>query len=209
MEIFLPPCDPRLNEPSAEIALHEIASKETQGLIDQMYKIAAGERNEPEKRGMVGLAAPQIGVFKRVILVDIGVDTKRRAWGELRAYINPRIIHQSDEVALDREGCFSVDDHVCGLVPRSKQITIAAFDRDGSPVEETFFDYTARIFQHEIDHLDGKRFPDRVGQTGVLHWVELNEYPDYRQQWKNWPRLFSWDNWIRMKEGQTYSMSPE
>lgn len=209
METFLPPHDPRLNEPSEEIPLHEIVSAETQSLIDKMYKIAAGERNEPEKRGMVGLAAPQIGVLKRVILVDIGVDTKRRAWGELRAYINPRIVNRSEELVTDREGCFSVDNHVCGLVPRSKQITIAAFDREGNALEETFVDYTARIFQHEIDHLDGKRFPDRVGQLGKLHWVEPDEYPDYRQQWENWPRLFSWDNWLRMKEGKSYSMTPE
>lgn len=78
-----------------------IPSKEIQNLIDEMFRIAADQRGDPAKRGMVGLAAPQIGVFKRIILVDIGVDTQRRAWGEIKAFINPRIIEQSSETAVD------------------------------------------------------------------------------------------------------------
>ncbi|MBP7074289.1 MAG: peptide deformylase [Rhabdochlamydiaceae bacterium] len=208
MSHFLPPHDPRLNEPSLEVTQEELSSKEMQDLIEQMYTIAGGERGAPENRGLVGLAAPQIGVFKRVIIVDIGVDTKRTAWGKLKAYINPRIVASSPELALDREGCFSVDSHVCGVVPRSKQITIMAWDPEGNLIEETHSDYTARIFQHEIDHLDGKRFPDCVGEHGKLHWVELDEYPEYRLQWQNWPRLFLLENWIAMKKG-TYTKAPE
>ena len=81
MSHFLPPQDLRLNEMSIEIPLSEIHSKETQDLIDGMFKISHGERGEPEKRGLVGLAAPQIGILKRVIIVDIGVDTRRKEWG--------------------------------------------------------------------------------------------------------------------------------
>ena len=207
--MFLPPHDHRLNETSIEIPISEIRSKETQDLIDWMFKLSHGERGEPSKRGLVGLAAPQIGVFKRVIIVDIGVDTKRTEWGELKVYINPRFLEKSPELVIDREGCFSVDSHVCGLVPRSQWIKIAAFDRDGNEIVEEYADYTARIFQHEIDHLDGKRFPDRVGQNGMLHWVEPDQYPEYRIQWENWPKIFPWEGWINMKEGKPYSMTPE
>ncbi len=196
---FLPPHDHRLNESSMEVPVSEIQSKEIQDLVDWMLKISSGERNDPEQGGLVGLAAPQVGIFKRIIIVDVGVDTKRKEWGELKVYINPRITQQSSELVTDREGCFSVDSHVCGLVPRAKWVKIAAFDREGNPIQEEHFDYTARIFQHEIDHLDGKRFPDRVGQNGTLHWVELDEYPEYRLKWENWPVLFLWEDWIAMK----------
>ncbi len=207
MSHFLPPSDHRLNEISMEVPAHEIRSKEIQDLIDQMLKLSGGERNDPQKGGLVGLAAPQIGVLKRIIVVDIGVDTKRKEWGELRVYINPRIIDQSYELALDREGCFSVDGHVCGVVPRSKWVKISAYDRDGNEIQEEYSDFTARIFQHEIDHLDGKRFPDRVGQSGTMHWVEEDQYPEYRLKWETWPVLFPWENWIAMKEGKSYSIS--
>ncbi len=207
MSHFLPPHDPRLNEISTEVTIDELRSKEIQDLVDWMFKISTGERNDPEKRGLVGLAAPQVGAFKRIIIVDIGVDTKRREWGELKAYINPRIIEKSPELVIDREGCFSVDSHVCGLVPRSTWIKISAYDRDGNEIQEEHSDYTARIFQHEIDHLDGKRFPDRVGQDGKLHWIEPEEYSDYRLAWESWPNSFSWERWIKMKEGKPYSIS--
>ena len=162
MSHFLPPHDHRLNEHSEEVPVDQISSMEIQAIIDQMLKISVGERNEPEKRGLVGLAAPQIGVFKRIIIVDVGVDTKRKEWGELKVYINPRIVDKSSELVTDREGCFSVDNHVCGLVPRAQWIKIAAYDRDGNTVEERYTDYTARIFQHEIDHLNGVLFIDHL-----------------------------------------------
>ena len=201
MSHFLPPHDPRLNSVSKEIPLAEIPS---QDLIDLMFKLSAGERGDPKKRGLVGLAAPQIGEFKRIIMVDIGVDTTRREWGELRVYVNPQIVDRSEELVTDREGCFSVDKHVCGLVPRSKWIKITAYDRAGNLITEEHHDYTARIFQHEIDHLDGNRFPDRVGQHGKLHWVEEDQYPEYRIQWQTWPNTFPWDSWLAMKSGQPY-----
>ena len=210
MAHFLPPHDHRLCESSLEVPVSEIRSKEIQDCVDWMLKLSAGERNDPEKSGLVGLAAPQVGVFKRIIVVDVGVDTKRKEWGELKVYINPRIIEHSSELVTDREGCFSVDSHVCGLVPRSKWIKIAAFDREGKAIQEEHVDYTARIFQHEIDHLDGKRFPDRVGQNGMLHWVEPDEYPEYRLKWESWPAGFSWEEWIAMKEGKPYrAKAPE
>lgn len=146
MSHFLPPQDHRLNETSLEIPVSEIRSKETQDLIDWMLKISNEERREPEKRGLVGLAAPQIGVLKRVIIVDIGVDTKRKKWGKLKVYINPRIIEKSSELMIDREGCFSVDSHICGLVPRSKWVKIAAYDRDENEIIEEYSDYYGANF---------------------------------------------------------------
>ena len=136
-----------------------------------MFDIARGERTDPEAKVMVGLAAPQIGISKRIILVDIGVDSDRKNLGELTAFINPEILWHSEELVDGREGCFSVDDRVVGVVPRSKSIKIRAYDREGNLVSLELADFTARIFQHETDHLNGIRFPDRVGEGGKLQWV--------------------------------------
>jgi peptide deformylase len=111
----------------------------------------------------VGLAAPQIGIGARAILVMHGV---RPAQGEaavehVELYVNPRIVERSDELTLDYEGCLSVAD-VCGLVRRHRSIVVE-HGLPGAPLQRvaaTGFD--ARIFQHEVDHLDGVLYIDRV-----------------------------------------------
>ncbi len=199
--IFTPPGDPLLQQRSLEVPVDEIQSEETQVLIDQMFAIAKGERIDLEKRLMVGLAAPQIGVLKRIILVDMGIDSHRKEMGELVAFVNPEILSYSTEQVTLREGCFSVDSRVVGLVPRSEKILIQAFDRYGAPILQEISGYTARIFQHEVDHLNGIRFPDRVGRDGALHWVEEEEIAEYRKTSEIWPHKCTWDQWIQMKNG--------
>lgn len=206
---FIPPGDPHLNERSEEVSAEEIKSKEIQSVIDRMFEVANGEREEDAKRGLVGLAAPQIGVMKRIILVDMDVSRERLEWGELVAYINPIITWSSEETERDREGCFSVDAHVCGIVPRSSAIEITALDRYGEPIEKRLTGFTARVFQHEVDHLEGIRFPDRVGEDGLLHWIENEQVRDYRKNWREWPIAFPWKGWIAMKEGKYYDAPSE
>jgi peptide deformylase len=195
--------EPLLQTVSEAVFLHEI--KDIQGLIDEMFAIARGERGDEKGRKMVGLAAPQVGWAKKVILVDLGVERSRNELGELKAYLNPRISWRSEEEGLDREGCYSADPQLVGLVKRAQKVKISAWDRFGNPIEEEFSGFTARIFQHEIDHLEGIRFPDRVGENGkrgVLHWVKADEWDKYKQDPLNWPTLCSWDEWLAMKSGK-------
>ncbi len=204
MCLFLDPTDPLLNACASEVSLHEIPLQHIQSLIDQMFEAAQGERSvDPTKRPLVGLAAPQIGIAKRIILVDMAVTSERNSLGDLKAFINPEILWQSKEMLWDREGCFSVDRRIGGIVPRSESIKLIAYDRYGIALMEEFTGFTARIFQHEIDHLNGIRFPDRVGQEGALHWVEFSEFPEYRQNWQSWPNFCSWDKWLEMKENSS------
>lgn len=203
MCMFLNPADPQLNNRAQEIHLHEIPLPTTQALIDQMFEAAQGERTDATKRGLVGLAAPQIGIFKRIILVDMAVNSERKFFGELKAFINPEILWHSEEVLWDREGCFSVDKRIGGVVPRAASIKLIAYDRSGNPLMHEVTGFTARIFQHEIDHLNGIRFPDRVGKEGVLHWVEPFEFTEYRQNWQTWPARCAWDKWIHTKESDS------
>ena len=100
----------------------------------------------------VGLAAPQIGISKQVVVVDIGDEHG------LIELVNPKII-ASEGVEEDVEGCLSVPGK-SGLVKRAKKVTVEAQDRNGKPFTIKGEDLLARAFQHEIDHLKGILYVD-------------------------------------------------
>lgn len=98
----------------------------------------------------VGLAAPQIGISKRVAVVDIG--------DGLFELINPVIIERYGE-EIDKEGCLSIPG-IQGEVKRSAKVVVQCQDREGNLVQYAGEGFLARAFQHEIDHLDGVLFVD-------------------------------------------------
>jgi peptide deformylase len=105
----------------------------------------------------VGLAAPQIGVGKRVIVVDVSPVEKEAA---PLALVNPAIVESGGSVE-GTEGCLSLPG-VEGVVPRSEFVLVAALDEQGRPVRLHASGFLARALQHEIDHLDGILFIDRI-----------------------------------------------
>ncbi|MBC8288391.1 MAG: peptide deformylase [Nitrospinae bacterium] len=109
--------------------------------------------------GCVGIAAPQVGRFERIILVDISDKPKHVNHGFL-ILINPEITF-CEGSSLGREGCLSVPDYT-GKVERAKSITLKALNQKGEKLEFQMSGYEARAVQHEIDHLDGKLFLDRL-----------------------------------------------
>ncbi len=195
---FAPTDHPILSQRAEEVPVEQIPSGEIQWLIDEMLAIAKGERSDVMKRVMVGLAAPQVGVKKRVILVDVGIDANRKNLGTLHAYINPKIIWSSEETEWGREGCFSTD-HIHAIVPRAYKVRICAYDRQGNFLVEEHQGFTARIFQHEVDHLEGIRFPDRLGPEGKLLWVEEDDYEDYRAHWQTWDKTCPYSLWLKIR----------
>ncbi len=98
----------------------------------------------------VGLAAPQVGVLRRIVVIDVGD-------GPIEL-INPEIV-ATEGTQTDREGCLSVPDE-CGIVTRPMTVTVKAIDRNGEPFEMRGEELLARAFCHEIDHLDGKLYTD-------------------------------------------------
>lgn len=202
---FIPPCHQLLQARAEEVAVSDIASDKVQALIDRMFAIAKNERDDIESGAMVGLAAPQIGVSKRIILVNTGFDSQKKAIGELKVYINPRITWSSDELQREMEGCYSVDKRLVGLVERPKQIKVVAYDREANRVEVECSGLVATIFQHEIDHLEGVRFPDRIDNQAYLHWVTDEALAEYRLKWKNWDKTCPLDVWTAMKNGQPFT----
>lgn len=193
--------DARLSQRSDDVPLNEISSDEIQEIIDIMFSVAKGERQDLSHRVMIGLAAPQIGICKRIILVDTSVDRDRLNLGNLKVYINPVIKKASETLEKGREGCYSVDSRLCGVVWRPDHITIQAYDRYGNTFSEELCGLTARIFQHECDHLDGLEFPDRMGEDDQLHWVEEADFPNYRKHWETWDKLCPREVWDAMKAG--------
>lgn len=102
----------------------------------------------------VGLAAPQVGILKRIVVIDIG--------DGLIELINPEIVETSGE-QVDDEGCLSVVGE-SGKVRRPYTVKIRAFDRQGRLFEMEGEELLARAFCHEIDHLDGILFVDKIGK---------------------------------------------
>lgn len=102
----------------------------------------------------VGLAAPQIGINKRLIVVDVG-DEGQGPW----QLINPVIVSRSEDEELGAEGCLSCPGLV-GDVWRSAEVTVRAYDIEGNLIDIQAKGFEARCFQHEIDHLEGRLFID-------------------------------------------------
>lgn len=112
----------------------------------------------------VGLAAPQVDVSLRVIVVEFGDEDDEEAPKKLYAVVNPEIARTSGETVMGTEGCLSIPGFV-GEVERLKNVTIKGQNRRGQPVRIKADGWLARIFQHEIDHLNGVLFTDRAKQV--------------------------------------------
>ena len=139
--------NPLLKKKSAPVDSINDATRElARDMIETMYD-APG----------VGLAAPQIGVLQRVIVIDIAGKNEPP---ELIVAINPIIVHAEGEV-YEEEGCLSVPDYAAN-VKRHASVTVTALVLDGTERTWQAEDLLAIAFQHEIDHLDGIVFLDRV-----------------------------------------------
>ena len=142
--------DPRLTQVSAPVTVFDAALREL--LRDLEDTMRAGP-------GSVGVAAPQVNRFVRVVIVDVSAKPKIPQHGCLRL-VNPEIVWREGEVT-GREGCMSVPDYT-GNVARARAIRLRAQDTDGQWREWDCEGYEARAVQHELDHLDGLLFLDRV-----------------------------------------------
>lgn len=123
---------------------------EVKGLVQDLF-------DSLEEADGVGLAAPQIGVTRRVIVVDISSQEPEQP---PIALVNPEITI-GEGMAIGEEGCLSIPD-LYGDVPRYTSIEVAALDSEGEPMKLQATGFYARVIQHEIDHLDGKLFIDYI-----------------------------------------------
>jgi peptide deformylase len=108
-----------------------------------------------------GLSAPQVNVSQRVILVEFGTEENEEIPPTMYVTINPRVIRFSQEIVLGAEGCLSIPG-LMGEVERADEIVVEGQDRFGKPLKMRLQGWAARIFQHEIDHVNGILYTDRT-----------------------------------------------
>ena len=158
---------PVLRAKARPLQAAEIRSPEVQRLIDDMVDTMH------EYQG-IGLAAPQVHVSLRLFVAGMPRDPEEERDGDHvpeMALINPEITIVGRESAEDWEGCLSIPDSR-GRVPRARQIVVRAYDRTGKRVELKVSNFTARVVQHETDHLDGILFFDRMKSFESLTFLE-------------------------------------
>lgn len=169
--------NPILRTKSKRVSLREIHTKRFQKFLDRLVTTCL-------KNDGVGIAAPQVGVSKRVIVVTIDVKNPRYEGKKpfpTTIVVNPKVTHRSVDKKEDWEGDLSAD--LRGLVPRSTSCTVEGFDRDGKGVTFNLADdFHARVFQHEIDHLDGVLFLDKVKRK-----KSFSEYKQWQRYFKGKP----------------------
>ena len=162
---------PVLRTKARALTADEIRSPRVQQLIDDMFETMR------EYQG-IGLAAPQVHVGLRLFVAgvppkstdDEPADDEREEV-PLMALINPEVTPIGRETVEDWEGCLSIPD-VRGRVPRARQIIARGYDRTGKRVELRVSGFTARVIQHETDHLDGILFFDRMRSFESLTFLD-------------------------------------
>ncbi|MGC4116985.1 MAG: peptide deformylase [Myxococcales bacterium] len=128
----------------------------------ELRQLIDGMLVELDRTGGVGLAAPQVGVSRRVVLVKVHTRPKGKEEPTVLAFVNPAIEDVSQDTDLDWEACLSVEG-VGGMVRRFNRIILTHDPIGGGPrLRERLADWDARIAQHEVDHLDGVLFTDKV-----------------------------------------------
>jgi peptide deformylase len=145
---------PVLRQKAARIAR---VDDDVRRLVDDLFETMRAARG-------VGLAANQVGVPRRVAVVDVGEDDPPPV-----VLINPVIVERGAELETVEEGCLSIPE-IFGDVERPARVVVEALDRDGTPYRVEGTGYKARAIQHEIDHLDGILFLDHLSavKRGLL-----------------------------------------
>ena len=163
---------PVLRERARELSLEELRSDSVQGLIDDMIETMRAADG-------AGLAANQVGETGRVAVVEVRPGNQRYPYKPpvpLTVMVNPVIEPLDEEVEQINEGCLSVP-NLRGEVPRHVSIRLRYLDRGGAEHEEIRRGLTAGTFQHELDHLDGTLFLDRVVDPATLStWGEFERF---------------------------------
>ncbi|MBI2950661.1 peptide deformylase [bacterium] len=164
---------PVLRMKARPLSRSDIKGRDIQQFVDDMVETMRDYHG-------VGLAAPQVHAPYRIIVIEeqeASEDGTRPAV-PLTALINPTLGPAGDQTAEDWEGCLSIPD-LRGKVPRWASVSVRALDRQGREVAFEARDFFARVIQHEVDHLDGIVFLDRMKDMSTLTFLQ-----EYARYWK-------------------------
>ena len=153
---------PVLRKKAKAVPLEHISNAETQRIIDDMLETVVDADG-------AGLAAPQIHVSQRIVVLRLDNEKDFQIW------INPVITPTTDEYMLTFEGCLSVPG-MRGAVARPTNIKVMGYDRHGKAFTLQLSDFSAVVAQHECDHLDGILYVDRVESKTLAYMEEYRRY---------------------------------
>ncbi|HVO53084.1 MAG TPA: peptide deformylase [Solirubrobacterales bacterium] len=164
--------DPVLRQVAQELTPDQLASAEVQGLIDEMIETMRYANG-------AGLAAPQVGVLLKVAVIEVREGNPRYPYKPpipLTVIVNPKL-EPVDFAAFDtNEGCLSIP-NLRGDLRRFETVRVSYLDRDGEAHDEVRRGLTAGTFQHEIDHLEGRLFIDRMADMSSLStWDQFERF---------------------------------
>lgn len=157
---------PVLRQMAEPVPPEHITSPDIQRFIDDLIETM-------HEYDGAGLAAPQVHVSKQIVVIEPGGrrHDPNAAGAPTIVYINPEITPLTEDMDEDWEGCLSVPG-LRGRVPRYTKIRFQAYDRDGKHLDLVAEGFTARVIQHECDHLWGKLYIDRIRDTTSLTFIE-------------------------------------
>ncbi len=175
--------DPVLFQQHQQVSVEDI-------LTDDFQRNLRILRQRQLEANGIGIAAPQIGWGVRVLCIGISEETKNRYPSvpdiPFSFWINPQVIEVSKETCWTWEGCLSVPG-IRGWVNRPANLKVRGFDDQGEAIEASLSGFAARVMLHEIDHLDGILFPDRVDDRRLMI---PNVSMETQSSWpENWPTM--------------------
>lgn len=189
--------DPRLRQTCATLTKRQLRDRQQQLEIDALLgAVLNGAHGASSKRaftskGMpktVGLSACQVGIMKQICVVDLSVGKK--GYRDLYVLVNPQIITWSRVLTHRAEGCVNFP-ATWGITRRSRQVTVGGWDRSGNDIKLGVSGWPAVLLQHEVDHLNGRLFIDRLPDPSKAHLVKASEYEEYHKA-----RPESWTHYI-------------
>lgn len=188
MKIITTP-DERLRKKSTKVG---VIDDEILTVIENMRKLSLDWEKEHPYELSAAMAAPQMGVNKRIIIVRDDMEDKQNA--SFTALINPEVIKAEGKLVKDYEGCLSVP-KIYALVERPTKVKVKAILEDGTEVRIKAEDELARVLLHEIDHLDGILFIDHARYDEKAFYEmndkgDLDPIKDYEKEIKNNKDLF-------------------
>ena len=166
--------NPKIRHGAKLVSLDELQSPDIQKFIQDLVDTMRDANG-------VGIAAPQVHISKQVIAAEVSPDNPRypnQSAVPLTVLVNPKILEHVEETENGWEGCLSVPD-LRGQVPRWTGVRVQALDRYGQEVEFDAQGFYARVIQHEVDHLQGQVFLDRLSDLSTLTYLR-----EYEQYWK-------------------------
>lgn len=163
---------PVLREVAHSVPISDIGSEEIKKILNAMRTAM------DEQKDGVAIAAPQIGVSKRIFMISGTLlrqaDKTFKGKEDVLIFINPEILKKSKEKKVVEEGCLSVR-WLYGKMSRSARVTLRAYDENGKKIERGASGLLAQIFQHEVDHLNGILFIDHAKEVWEMSDEEIKE----------------------------------